>query len=81
MQSSQTASAPSYRIVRGASGLWEVVEEGIRGALALFKAPQAALSYACALASVRKGSVAFVFHKRPLDARNVVPTMDRRSLQ
>ena len=75
MQTNQTPYPPSYRIVRGASGLWEVVEEGIRGVLALFKAPQAALSYACDLAAVRKGSVVFVFHKLPLGARNVMPTM------
>src|SRR6266478_3760780 len=35
---------PAFRIFRGTSGLWEVVEDGIGGALALFKAPQAALS-------------------------------------
>ena len=75
MQTNQNISPPSYRIVRGASGLWEVVEEGIRGALALFKAPQAALFYACALAAVRKGSVVVVFHKLPLGAGNLMPTM------
>ena len=75
MQTNQNISPPSYRIVRGTSGLWEVVEEGIRGALALFKVPQAALSYACALAAVRKGSVVVVFHKPPLGARNLMPTM------
>jgi len=76
MQTNQTTSPPSYRIVRGASGLWEVVEEGIRGgALALFKAPQAALSYACTLAAARKGSVVVVFHKLPLGARTLMATM------
>ena len=79
MQTNQTASPPLYRIVRGASGLWEVVEEGMRSAMALFKAPQAALSYACDLAVVRNGSVVFVFHKLPLGARNVMPTMGQGS--
>jgi hypothetical protein len=61
---------PEYRIVRGSSGLWEVVEEGIRGALALFKAPQAALSFACDLAAVRKGSVVVVFDRTPTGMRS-----------
>jgi hypothetical protein len=61
---------PSFRIVRGSSGLWEVVEEGIRGALALFKAPQAALSFACDLAAMRKGSVVVVFDRNPMGVRN-----------
>ena len=79
MRTNQKPSPPSYRIVRGASGLWEVMEEGIRGALALFRAPQAALSYACALAEAHKGSVVVVFHKLPLglplSARNPMSTM------
>ena len=75
MQTNQTISPPSYRIVRGASGLWEVVEEGIREALALFKAPQAALSYACDLAAMRKGSVVVVFDKLPMHPRNLMPIM------
>lgn len=58
-------SKPSFRIVRGASGLWEVAEEGIREALAFFRAPQSALSYACDLAAVRKGSVVMVFGRKP----------------
>ena len=57
---------PSFRIVRGASGLWEVAEEGIREVLALFRAPQSALSYACDLAAVRKGSVVMVFKREPM---------------
>jgi hypothetical protein len=61
---------PAFRIVRGSSGLWEVLEEGIRGALALFKAPQAALSFACDLAAVRKGSVVVVFEKTPMGLRS-----------
>ena len=67
MQMNQTP--PAFRIVRGSSGLWEVVEEGIRDALALFKAPQAALSYACDLAATRKGSVVVVFDRPSLSAR------------
>jgi hypothetical protein len=54
---------PAFRIVRGSSGLWEVVEDGIREALALFRAPQAALSYACDLAAMHKGSVVMVFDR------------------
>ncbi|MEO8164066.1 MAG: hypothetical protein ABI619_01590 [Betaproteobacteria bacterium] len=59
----KSRNQPSFRIARGSSGLWEVVEEGIRGALALFRAPQSALSYACDLAAVRKGSVVMVFDR------------------
>lgn len=62
----KSRSKPSFRIVRGASGLWEVAEEGIREALALFRAPQSALSYACDLAAVRKGSVVMVFDRDPV---------------
>jgi hypothetical protein len=66
---------PAFRIVRGSAGLWEVVEEEIREALALFKAPQAALSYACDLAAMRKGSVVVVFHRPPTGARSGIATM------
>ncbi len=65
----KSRSKPSFRIVRSASGLWEVAEEGIREALALFRAPQSALSYACDLAAVRKGSVVMVFEREPLRRR------------
>lgn len=66
---------PAFRIVRGSSGLWEVVEEGIREALALFKAPQGALSYACDLAAMRKGSVVVVFDRLPIGMRSRIATM------
>lgn len=66
---------PAYRIVRGSSGLWEVVEEGIREALALFNAPQAAMSYACDLAAMRKGSLVMVFDRLPIGRRNGIATM------
>ena len=59
----QNKHRPAFRIIRGSSGLWEVVEEGIREALALFRAPQAALSYACDLAAMHKGSVVMVFDR------------------
>lgn len=62
---SRRKSQPAFHIVRGSSGLWEVVEEGIREALALFKAPQAALSYACDLAARHKGTVVMIFDRRP----------------
>ena len=66
---------PAFRIVRGTSGLWEVVEEGIRDAIALFKAPQAALSYACDLAASRKGSIVVVFDRLPAGVRNAIASM------
>ena len=69
------AGRPEFRIVRGSSGLWEVVEEGIREALAFFKAPQAALSYACQLAAARKGSLVVVFRRVPIRARRSVSIM------
>jgi hypothetical protein len=75
MQMIYQGAPPTFRIVRGSSGLWEVVEEGIRDALALFKAPQAALSYACDLAVMRKASVVVVFDKLPVRARNAVAAM------
>ena len=60
---------PAFRIVRGASGFWEVIEEGIRDALALFRAPQAALSYACDLAAKHKGTVVMIFSRAPTERR------------
>lgn len=66
---------PAFRIVRGSSGLWEVVEEGIREALAIFRAPQTALSYACNLAATRKGSLVVVFDKLPLGVRRGIASM------
>ncbi len=66
---------PAFRIVRGSSGLWEVVEEGMRDALAIFKAPQAALSYACDLAAMRKGSLVVIFDKPPAGVRRGFATM------
>ena len=71
----QRAIRPAFRIVRGSSGLWEVVEEGIREALALFKAPQAALSYACDLAATRRGSLVVVFNKVPMRGRRALSMM------
>jgi len=68
----QRAIRPAFRIVRGSSGLWEVVEEGIREALGLFKAPQAALSYACDLAAARRGSIVVVFHQVPMRGRRAL---------
>lgn len=58
----------SFRVLRGAGGQWEVVEEGKHVALARFEAPQAALSYACSVAESRHGSLVVVFdqpRKRP----------------
>lgn len=78
MQTKQE-NPPAFRIVRGPSGLWEVVEEGIRGALALFKAPQSALSYACDQAATRRGSVVIVFDRLPIGARSGIATMRRGS--
>ena len=72
-------NSPAFRIVRGPSGLWEVVEEGIRGALALFRAPQSALSYACDQAAKRQGSVVVVFDRLPIGARSRIATMGRGS--
>lgn len=69
------ASTPAFRIVRGASGLWEVVEEGMREALALFRAPQAALSYACDVAAERKGSVVVILNRMPARKRGRLPFM------
>lgn len=51
----------AFRVVRGTTGQWEVVEEGSSQALARFEAPQAALSYACAVAESRNGSLVVVF--------------------
>lgn len=78
MQTKQD-TPPTFRILRGPSGLWEVVEEGIRGALALFKAPQSALSYACDQAATRKGSVEVVFDRLPVAMRRRMATMGRGS--
>ena len=51
----------AFRVIRGNSGQWEVVEEGKASAVASFEAPQAALSYACAVAEARNGSLVVVF--------------------
>jgi hypothetical protein len=75
MQTLNQETPPAFRIVRGSLGLWEVVEEGIRGALALFRAPQAALSYACDLAAMCKGSVVVVFDKLPVGAHRAIAAM------
>jgi len=51
----------AFRVLRGASGLWEVVEEGCSRVLAAFEAPQAALSFACSIAEAKNGSLQVVF--------------------
>ena len=75
MKIKKKAGRPAFRIVRGASGLWEVLEEGIREALAFFRAPQAALSCACHLAAVHKGSLVVVFNRIPTRARRSISIM------
>lgn len=60
MHSSQEIST-AFRVVRGPTGQWEVVEEGHDETLARFEAPQAALSYACNLAASTSGSLVVVF--------------------
>jgi hypothetical protein len=65
-------SKPAFKIVRGSSGLWEVMEEGIRETLGLFRAPQAALSYACDLAAAHKGSLVMVFDRIPARTRGAM---------
>jgi hypothetical protein len=78
----QNKRRPAFRIIRGSSGLWEVVEDGIREALALFRAPQAALSYACDLAAMHKGSLVMVFdHVSPRTAAPVHQHRGPASLQ
>lgn len=57
----QSGFSTSFRVLRGAGGQWEVVEEGQKKALAQFEAPQAALSYACSIAAARHGSLVVVF--------------------
>ena len=76
MQINREETTPAFRIVRGSSGLWEVVEEGIRDALALFRAPQAALSYACDLAAMRKGSVVVVLGRKPMSTYRGIAGMN-----
>lgn len=63
----------SFRVLRGASGQWEVVQEGQNVALARFEAPQAALSYACSLAESRHGSLVVVFDQPHRRAAKAVP--------
>jgi hypothetical protein len=53
----------AFRVLRGTSGLWEVMQEGCSRALARFEAPQAALSYACSIAEARNGALVVVFDK------------------
>ena len=69
------AKRPAFRIVRGPSGLWEVIEVGIREALALFRAPQAALSYACDLAAARQGSLVVILNRVPAERRGYRPSL------
>jgi hypothetical protein len=65
----------SFRVLRGAGGKWEVMEEGQKAALARFEAPQAALSYACSVAEARHGSLVVVFDepRRRLAAHDAPP--------
>jgi len=51
----------AFRVARGITGQWEVLEDGRPEAVARFTAPQAALSYACELAENRQGSLVVVF--------------------
>lgn len=55
----------AFRVRRGPSGQWEVLEDGCRRALARFEAPQAALSFACTVAEAKNGSLAVVFDGPP----------------
>jgi hypothetical protein len=75
-QTQKNITPPAFRIVRSAKGLWEVMEEGLNDAVALFKAPQAALSYACDLAAARKGSLVVVFDRVPVSPRSAMPAMN-----
>ena len=69
------AKRPAFRIVRGSSGLWEVLEVGMREALGLFRAPQAALSYACDVAAARKGSLVVILNRVPPERRGNRPAL------
>ena len=51
------------------------MEEGIRESLAIFKAPQAARSYACDLAMMREGSLPVVFDSLPVGVRSEIATL------
>ncbi len=51
----------AFRVLRGDSGQWEVLEEGKKSALASFNASQAALSFACSIADEKNGSLVVVF--------------------
>ncbi len=75
-QAAKNDTPPAFRIVRSAKGLWEVMEEGLNDAIALFKAPQAALSYACDLAAARKGSLVVVFDRIPATPRSAMAAMN-----
>lgn len=75
-QAEKNTTPPAFRIVRSAKGLWEVMEEGLNDAVALFKAPQAALSYACDLAAARKGSLVVVFDRVPVTSRSAMSAMN-----
>lgn len=55
----------AFRVRRGPSGQWEVMEEGCHRALARFEAPQAAVSFACTVAEAKNGSLAVVFDEPP----------------
>jgi hypothetical protein len=68
----------AFRVRRGPSGQWEVIEEGCHRALARFEAPQAALSFACIVAEAKNGSLAVVFDELP---RTGAPTRSARALR
>jgi hypothetical protein len=51
----------AFRVLRGISGQWEVLEDGKKDAVASFDAPQAALSFACSIAEAKNGSLVVVF--------------------
>jgi hypothetical protein len=55
----------AFRVLRGASGLWVVMEEGCSRALAVFEAPQAALSFACSIAEAKNGALQVEFAAPP----------------
>lgn len=64
----------AFRVLRGNSGQWEVLEEGRKNAVASFDAPQAALSFACSMAEAKNGSLVVVFDQpRRRTAQRAMP--------
>lgn len=68
----------AFRVLRGTSGQWEVVEEGKSRAVASFEAPQAALSYACSIAEAKHGSLVVVFDEPRQPKSRSRPARDYR---